>query len=63
MVKNIASKTIKIQEETYLRLIQLKQENEILDDLIQRLTFQKQDISPFFGFFTEKEGDEIEKAI
>ncbi len=52
-----------IQEETYMRLLQLKQENESFNDVILRLIYQKQDLTPFFGFFSEEEGDEVEKAI
>lgn len=59
----MASKTIMIQEETYNRLLQLKRENESFNDLIMRLIYQKQEITPFFGLLSEEESDIIEKAI
>ncbi|TFG05974.1 MAG: hypothetical protein EU536_00090 [Promethearchaeota archaeon] len=59
----MASKTIMIQEETYNRLLQLKRENESFNDLILRLINQKQELTPFFGLFSKREGDLIEKAI
>ena len=59
----MASKTIMIQEETYQRLVQLKRENESFNDVILRLIYQKQDLIPFFGLLSEKEGEELEKAI
>ncbi len=52
-----------IQEETYQRLLQLKKENESFNDVILRLIYQKQDLTAFFGIFSEEEGNEIEKAI
>ena len=58
----MASKTIMIQEDTYKRLLRLKQENESFNDVILRLIYQKQEFRPYFGLFSE-EGDEIEKAI
>ncbi|HEY0087236.1 MAG TPA: antitoxin VapB family protein [Candidatus Lokiarchaeia archaeon] len=60
---NMASKTIMIQEETYQRLLQLKRENESFNDVILRLIYQKQDLTPFFGLLSEKEGNELEKTI
>jgi len=59
----MASKTIMIQEETYQRLLQLKRENESFNDVILRLIYQKQDLMPYFGLLTEKEGEELERAI
>lgn len=59
----MASKTIMIQEETYQRLLQLKKENESFNDLILRLIYQKQDLRPYFGLLSEREGKELEKAI
>ncbi|MHA1489976.1 MAG: antitoxin VapB family protein [Promethearchaeota archaeon] len=59
----MASKTIMIQEETYQLLLKLKKENESFNDVIIRLIYKKQDLTPFFGLLTKKEGNEIEKAI
>lgn len=59
----MASKTIMIQEETYQHLLQLKKENESFNDLILRLIYQKQDLRPYFGLLSEREGNELEKAI
>ena len=59
----MASKTIMIQESTYLRLLRLKLENESFNDLISRLIYQAQELSPFFGMFSEEQGNIIEKAI
>jgi predicted CopG family antitoxin len=58
----MASKTIMIQEDTYKKLLRLKQGNESFNDIILRLIYQKQDFRPYFGLFS-KEGDEIEEAI
>ena len=59
----MTSKTIMIQEETYNRLLQLKHENESFNDLILRLIYQKQDLTPYFGLLPEEECDVIDKAI
>ena len=59
----MASKTIMIQEDTYLALAKLKKKNESFNDVIKRLLRKEQNLTPFFGLFTAKEGDEIEKAI
>lgn len=59
----MASKTIMIQEETYKMLLQLKYENESFNDLILRLIYQKQDLTPYFGLLSEQESNIIETAI
>ena len=37
--------------------------NISFNDLILRLINQKQELTPFFGLFSKREGDLIEKAI
>jgi predicted CopG family antitoxin len=59
----MASKTIMIQEDTYLKLLQLKKDNESFNDLISRLIYQVQELEPFYGMFNEEQGNLIEKAI
>ena len=59
----MASKTIMIQEETYQKLAELKRENESFNDIIQRLIYKYQDLTPFFGVISGKDGDQIEQAI
>jgi predicted CopG family antitoxin len=59
----MASKTIMIQEETYQKLAELKHENESFNDIIQRLIYKYQDLKPYFGMISGKDGDQIEKAI
>jgi predicted CopG family antitoxin len=59
----MASKTIMIQEETYQKLAELKHENESFNDIIQRLIYNYQDLNPYFGMISGKDGDQIEKAI
>ena len=59
----MASKTIMIQEETYLKLAKLKGNNESFNDVIERLIKKEQNLNPFFGLFTKKEGEMIENAI
>ncbi len=52
-----------IQEDTYLKLLQLKKDNESFNDLISRLIYQAQELEPFYGMFDEKQGNLIEEAI
>jgi predicted CopG family antitoxin len=59
----MASKTIMIQEETYNKLLKLKKNNESFNDVIEKLIAKEQDLKPFFGIFTEEEGDKIDNAI
>ena len=59
----MASKTIMIQEETYNKLLKLKSNNESFNDVIEKLIAKEQNLEPFFGMFTEEEGDQIEQAI
>ncbi len=59
----MASKTIMIQEETYNQLKGLKNRNESFNDVINRLLSKEQDLFPFFGLFTEDEGNLIETQI
>ncbi|MEX2683111.1 MAG: antitoxin VapB family protein [Candidatus Sigynarchaeota archaeon] len=59
----MASKTIMIQEETYRKLAELRRGNESFNDLIQRLIYNYQDLTPYFGIISGKDGDQIEKAI
>ncbi|OLS19229.1 MAG: hypothetical protein HeimC3_46600 [Candidatus Heimdallarchaeota archaeon LC_3] len=59
----MASKTIMIQEEIYLKLMNLKKNNESFNDVIDRLIKKEQHLKPFFGLFTETEGDIIEMSI
>ncbi|MHA1166889.1 MAG: antitoxin VapB family protein [Candidatus Hodarchaeales archaeon] len=59
----MASKTIMIQEETYIKLANLKRKNESFNDVIERLLRKEQNLNPFFGLFTEKEGKLLEKSI
>jgi predicted CopG family antitoxin len=59
----MASKTIMIQEDTYLKLLQLKKDKESFNDLISRLLYQAQELEPYYGMFNENQGDLIEEAI
>ena len=59
----MASKTIMIQEDTYLKLLQLKKDNESFNDVISRLIYQVQELEPFYGMFDENQGNLIEEAI
>ncbi len=59
----MASKTIMIQQETYEKLKRLKRGNESFNDLILRLVDKKQDLNPFFGILSEKEGDVIDHTL
>ena len=59
----MASKTIMIQESTYLKLLQLKKDNESFNDVISRLIYQIQELEPFYGMFDENQGDLIQEAI
>jgi predicted CopG family antitoxin len=59
----MASKTIMIQEGTYLKLLQLKKDNESFNDVISRLIYQAQELEPFYGMFDENQGNLIEEAI
>ena len=59
----MASKTIMIQEGTYLKLLQLKKDNESFNDVISRLIYQVQELEPFYGMFDENQGNLIEEAI
>lgn len=59
----MASKTIMIQEDTYLKLLQLKKNKESFNDVISRLIYQVQELEPFFGMFDENQGNLIEEAI
>ncbi len=52
-----------IQEETYLKLLQLKKDNESFNDVISRLIYQVQELEPFYGMFDENQGNLIEEAI
>ncbi|MEX2715774.1 MAG: antitoxin VapB family protein [Candidatus Sigynarchaeota archaeon] len=38
-----------IQEETYRKLAELRRGNESFNDLIQRLIYNYQDLTPYFG--------------
>ena len=59
----MASKTIMIQEDTYLKLLQLKKDKESFNDLISRLLYQAQELEPYYGMFDENQGNLIEEAI
>ncbi|MHA1729606.1 MAG: antitoxin VapB family protein [Promethearchaeota archaeon] len=59
----MASKTIMIQEETYNLLVKLKKKSESFNDVILRIIREHQDFTPYFGIFTENEGNKIEKEI
>nr|MDO8084992.1 antitoxin VapB family protein [Candidatus Sigynarchaeum springense] len=59
----MASKTIMIQEETYQKLAELRRGNESFNDIIRRLIYKYQDLTPYFGIISSKNGDQIEKAI
>ena len=59
----MASKTIMIQQDTYEKLKRLKHRNESFNDLILRLVDKKQDLNPFFGILSEKEGDAIDQTL
>ncbi len=59
----MASKTIMIQQDTYEKLKRLKHGNESFNDLILRLVDKKQDLNPFFGILSEKEGDAIDQTL
>ena len=52
-----------IQEGTYLKLLQLKKDNESFNDVISRLIYQAQELEPFYGMFDENQGNMIEEAI
>ena len=52
-----------IQEGTYLKLLQLKKDNESFNDVISRLIYQVQELEPFYGMFDENQGNLIEEAI
>ena len=59
----MASKTIMIQEGTYLKLLKLKKDTESFNDVISRLIYQAQELAPYFGMFDENQGKIIEEAI
>ena len=59
----MASKTIMIQEGTYLKLLQLKKDTESFNDVISRLIYQAQELEPYFGMFDANQGKIIEEAI
>lgn len=59
----MTSKTIMIQQGTYEKLKRLKRVNESFNDLILRLIDKKQDLNPFFGILSEKEGDAIDRTL
>ncbi len=59
----MASKTIMIQEETYNKLLKLKKNSESFNDVIEKLIAKEQDLKPFFGIFSQEDGDKIDKAI
>ena len=59
----MASKTIMIQEDTYNKLVKLKQNNESFNDLINRLIPDEQNLDPYFGILTSEEGNQLENAI
>jgi len=61
--RKMASKTIMIQEETYQKLAELRRGNESFNDIIRRLIYKYQDLTPYFGIISSKNGDQIEKAI
>ena len=63
ILRKMASKTIMIQEETYEKLKKLKRGNESFNDLILRLVDKKQDLTPFFGILSEKEGNAIDQTL
>jgi predicted CopG family antitoxin len=59
----MGSKTIMIQEDTYNKLVQLKQGNESFNDVIQRVISEKQDLLRYAGLLTEEEGELLESAL
>jgi len=63
ILRKMASKTIMIQEDTYEKLKKLKRGNESFNDLILRLVDKKQDLTPFFGILSEKEGNAIDRTL
>lgn len=59
----MGSKTIMIQDDTYNKLVKLKQGNESFNDVIQRIISQKQDLLRYAGLFTENEGELLENIL
>ena len=61
--KSESISAIMIQQDTYEKLKRLKRRNESFNDLILRLVDKKQDLNPFFGILSEKEGDAIDQTL
>lgn len=63
-MKIIASKNISIKEETYKKLVNMKQNNESFTDIIEKLIdlskMTNQNIKQFFGAFKSNPFMEIE---
>jgi len=59
----LGSKTIMIPDETYNKLLRLKEGNESFNDVILRLISQKQDLLRFAGLLTDKENELLESAL
>ncbi len=59
----MTSKTIRLTEDTYNKLLAIKRANESFNDLILRIIGQKQDLLPYAGLLTPSEGDRLEKAF
>ncbi|MEK6826066.1 MAG: antitoxin VapB family protein [Nanoarchaeota archaeon] len=58
----MATKTITVTEEAYIRLARLKKENESFSETINRIT-GKRNIMEFFGILSKEAADELEKNI
>jgi predicted CopG family antitoxin len=58
----MASKTIIVQEETYQMLLRLKKENESFNDVILRLVYRHQDLTPYCGLLADMAG-ELDAAL
>ena len=62
-MRQLGSKTIMIPDETYNKLLRLKEGNESFNDVILRLISQKQDLLRFAGLLTDKENELLESAL
>lgn len=59
---DMATKTISITEEAYVRLKAKKKGNESFSDVINKIT-NKVNLRDFFGILNKEEADRLEKSV